>query len=161
MANEITICKLDHDGRETWRYTGRMLEQGPTWAKVVAYFNRPDKDAGYVVFREGDRFVEWHYKDRWYNISEIYDVGDDRLKGYYCNITRPALIEPNKIAWSDLALDVWVDPRGTFMLLDEDEFAALPIDALTRAKVWAAVEDLRRHLERREAPFDQLSPALH
>lgn len=157
MADEITICKLDHDGRETWRYTGRIIEQGATWVKIEAYFNRLDSDAGYVVFRQGDRFVEWFYTDRWYNIFEIHDVADDHLKGYYCNITHPAIIEANKIGWPDLALDVWIDPKGNIQLLDEGDFTALPIDEVTRANAHHAVKELRAHIARREAPFERLS----
>ena len=154
MSDEITICKLDHDGRETWRYSGKIIDRGPTWTKVEAYFNRPDSDAGYVVFRQGDRFIEWFYTDRWYNIFEIHDIADDRLKGYYCNITRPAIIEPDKISWPDLALDVWIDPKGNIQVLDEDEFATLAIDDEMRVKARRAVEELRRHVEYRESPFD-------
>lgn len=155
MADEITICKLDHNGLETWRYTGQVVDQGATWMKIEAYFNRPDSDAGYVVFRQGDRFVEWFYTDRWYNIFEIHDGTDDHLKGYYCNITRPAIIEPDKISWPDLALDVWIDPKGSIQVLDEDEFAALAIDDEMRANARRAVEELRRHVERRESPFER------
>lgn len=156
MADETTICKLDHEGRETWRYSGTIIERGVTWAKVEAYFNRPDLNAGYVVFREGDRFIEWYYTDRWYNIFEIYDVADDHLKGYYCNITRPAIIGPGKISWPDLALDVWIDLKGNIQVLDEVEFAALPLDEMTQSSARRAVEELRKHVTRREAPFERL-----
>ncbi len=149
----ITVRKLDHNGRETWRYSGTVLDRGPTWVRLEAYFNRSDKDAGYVVFREGDRFVELFYSDRWYNIFEIHDMSDDHLKGWYCNFTRPATITADTISNADLALDLWIDPAGKLLLLDEDEFAALPIDAAARSQVIRALDDLRARVERREPPF--------
>src|SRR3972149_894068 len=76
----IIIRKLDHTGKETYRYEGEVLERGATWVRLEARFGGADRDAGYVMFRRGDRFVEWHYSDRWYNIFEMHDVSDDRLK---------------------------------------------------------------------------------
>jgi protein associated with RNAse G/E len=151
---DITIRKLDHQGHETWRYTGLVLDRGATWVRLQAYFNRPDHDAGYVVFRQGDRFIERFYSDRWYNIFEIHDVSDDRLKGWYCNLTRPATIGASEISSEDLALDVWIDPAGQIALLDEEEYQALPLSARERQQVLRAVDELRAQVERRDPPFD-------
>jgi predicted RNA-binding protein associated with RNAse of E/G family len=153
----ITVCKLDHAGRETFRYTGTITAQGPGWVTLEAIFGIPDMDRGYVVFRTGDRFVEWYDSARWYNIFEIHDVTDDHLKGWYCNITRPVIITAERIAWPDLALDVWISPQGQIRLEDEDEFAALPIDAETRAKALRAVDELRERVKRGQAPFDRIT----
>ena len=151
--SDITIRKLDHQGCETWRYTGVVLERGATWVRLQAYFNRPDTDAGYVVFRQGDRFIERFYSDRWYNIFEIHDVSDDHLKGGYCNLTRPATITADEISSEDLALDVWIDPAGKATLLDEEAFKALPLGAGERQQVLRAVDELRAQVERRDPPF--------
>jgi len=157
VGSNITVRKLDHQGRETWRYTGTILDRGATWVRLQARFNRDDLDAGYVVFRRGDRFIEWFYSDRWYNVFEIHDVDDDHLKGWYCNLTRPASLGPDTVANEDLALDVWIDPAGKISVLDEDEFDALPLDAPTRARVWAAVDELRAQVQRREPPFSGIT----
>lgn len=157
----ITVRKLDHAGREVWRYTGTVISRGPTWVQLEAPFNHSDKDEGFVVFRQGDRFVEWHYTDRWYNIFEVHDVDDDHLKGWYCNMARPVVIGETgdnaiTISGDDLALDVWVDPAGTILVVDEDDFEALPLDAATRRTVLNAVEELRGHVTRRETPFNAI-----
>lgn len=126
MPNEpVTVLKLDHDGRETLRYHGRVLERGPRHIRLEAPFDRDDVDAGYVVFRRGDRFVETFYTDRWYNVFAIYDA--DGLKGWYCNICRPAVISQTAVSCDDLALDVWVSAEGEALVLDQEEFDALPI----------------------------------
>jgi hypothetical protein len=155
----ITIRKLTPDGQESWRYEGKLVRRAETWAQVEAIFGRDDVDVGYVVFRKGDRMLEWFYADRWYNIFELRDMDDDRLKGWYCNITRPALISEGEIGWPDLALDVWITPAGQMRLMDEDEFEALGLDASTRQAAWNAVADLYAHVARRDSPFDVL-PAL-
>lgn len=154
----ITIRKFDYAGRETWRYTGTLVERDAHHTVIEAFFDRPDRDDGYVVWRTGDRFLEWYYTDRWYNVFRVHDVDDGRIKGWYCNVTRPATISDDSIIWPDLALDVWVTPGGEVQLKDEDEFAALPLDAETRASALHAVEDLRAHIARREPPFELLPP---
>jgi len=152
----ITIRKLDHTGRETWHYTGTLVERGPRHVVIEAFFDQPDSDDGYVVWRTGDRFLEWYFTDRWYNIFRVHDVGDDHIKGWYCNITRPPTISDDSIVWPDLALDVWVAPGGDIRLIDEEEFAALPLDAATRENALRGLHDLRARVFRREAPFEIL-----
>ncbi len=152
----ITVIKNDYAGRETWRYQGRVLERGATWVKLEAFFNRPDVAADYHIFRQGDRFVEWYFSDRWYNIFQMHDVDDDRLKGWYCNITRPARLADRQIVADDLALDLFVAPDGMITVLDEDEFAALPLDDATRRAARQAVETLRRMIAERRPPFDAI-----
>jgi len=72
--------------------------------------------------------VEVYYTDRFYNIFEIHDRDDRYLKGWYCNVGPPAVMEAdNRLSYVDLALDLWVVPDGVQTELDEDEFAALDL----------------------------------
>lgn len=153
----ITIYKLDHNGREKFHYTGTLVDRGANWLRIEARFHGRDVVRDFVTFRTGDRMVEWYYTDRWYNVFEVYDKTHGHLKGYYCNITRPAIITPDSISWPDLALDVWVSPQGDILILDEDEFEALQLDAETRAAALHAVDDLRQRIERGDTPFQPTS----
>lgn len=157
-SDPVTVYKLDHAGRESWQYTGVLLSRTPSSLCIEARFNRPDRDLGYTVFRLDDRFIEWFYADRWFNIFEVHDVADDHLKGWYCNITRPAKLTATSIHADDLALDLWVYPDGRWLVLDEDEFAALPIDPETRQAALDGLTDLQRWVTERVAPFDQIAP---
>jgi predicted RNA-binding protein associated with RNAse of E/G family len=153
---EVTVCKLDPNGRETFRYTGRIVAEGARYAEIEAYFGRPDVALPYVTFRTGDRLIETFYTDRWYNVFALYDVTGGHLKGWYCNITRPAEITPERIAWQDLALDVWVSPAGDVLVLDEDEFATLNLDVETQTAARHAVETIRALAAAGEGPFTVL-----
>ena len=154
----ITIHKRNATGQETWAYDGIALEMNELCVKLEARFNVPgEHPTDYTVFRFNDRFVEWFYSDRWYNVMEVHDVHSDHLKGWYCNITRPALITPNHVYYDDLALDLWVDPDGSTRILDEDEFVALRLDPETQVKAWEAIEQIRMLIDRQTPPFDQLS----
>ena len=142
--SEILVRKLDIHRQETWRYTGRILRRWPNAILLEAFFNRADLPFHGILLGRGDRFVEKFYADRWYNIFEIHDRADDRLKGWYCNITLPAELKEDQVAYVDLALDLLVYPDGSQLVLDEDEFADLVLDAPTRKKALAALADLQR-----------------
>jgi uncharacterized protein len=154
MSAAITVVKNDHAGHEILRYTGRVLaREALSWVRLEARFSLPDVVASYHTFRQGDRFVEWFYSDRWYNVFEMHDRDNDRLTGWYCNVTRPAVITPDTIRADDLALDVFVAPDGTIRVLDEDEFTALPLDEFTRAHAIHALETLKLLVLMRQPPF--------
>ena len=122
---EITVHKLDEQGREVWQYPATILERQHDCVRLEATFNRDDLDLGFAVFKRGDRFVEYFFADRWYNIFAVHDGDSDTLKGWYCNVCRPAVLGETAIHCQDLALDVWVAPGGEPLVLDEDEFAAI------------------------------------
>src|SRR5574341_2645513 len=156
-APSITVVKLDHLGQEVWRYQGRVLERSPRHVVLEAHFSRKELDLGFTVFRPGDRFVEHFYTDCGYNIFEIHAVEDDRLKGWYCNITRPAQLLGDVVQAEDLALDLWVDPDGRTLILDEDEFTALPISDAERDAARAALAELLRLVESGAPPLTRPS----
>lgn len=138
----LTILKLNTAHEETWRYDGRVLERDDHSILVEARFNRSDLLFHEVPLRENDRFVERYYADRWYNIFAIHDKDDDRIKGWYCNVTRPAEFTPGQIAYVDLALDLLAYPDGRYLILDEDEFEELELDEPTKTKARQALDQL-------------------
>ncbi|MDX2138182.1 MAG: DUF402 domain-containing protein [Chloroflexota bacterium] len=156
--SEITVEKRDHRGQFLFRYSGTVVERTPTSVCLVATFGRDDVDAGYVVFRKGDTMTEWFFSDRWFNIFRLQDVHDGKLKGWYCNITRPAVISETLVYADDLALDVFVSPQGAMMVLDEDEFAALELTTEDAAGARAAVESLRALVVARDGTFAEIEP---
>jgi hypothetical protein len=157
MDQNITIRKLNLAHETTWSYSGRVLDRTPTQIKLEAHFNRDTADLGYAVFEHNDRFVERFFADRWYNIFEIHSVQDDHLKGWYCNIVKPATFQADAIEQVDLALDLWISPDGSYRLLDQDEFDQLDLDAETRHHARRAVGELIYLLYHREEPFGSIA----
>lgn len=154
MMTTITIVKQNHRGERVWDYPGEVVERTDAWVCIRAPFSgSADRDLGYVVFRVSDIFYEWHYADRWYNVFKIMD-GSGELKGWYCNVTRPAVISDDSVCADDLALDVFVYPNRAILVLDEDEFAALDLPADERRAARGAVEAIRRAVAAGEVPFD-------
>lgn len=153
MAKQITVRKLDASGEEVFRYSGRILRYLETGVVLEAIFDMEEREFHGLVFRKGDRFVETHFHDRWYNVLAIYDVDTGEHKGWYCNITRPARIGDGVVSAEDLALDLVVHLDGTWLVLDEDEFKALRLDSADRANAEAALEELKRYAKMLDGPF--------
>ncbi len=148
-GDAIRVLKRDLFGAVTWEYSGRVLTLSHGVLRIEAFFDRPDMPFQDTWLKRQDRFLETYYTCRWYNIFEIYDRDDGHLKGWYCNISRPAVIEEGSVSFVDLALDLWVTPQGEQKILDEEEFLALPLDGQTRQQALRALEEVRLRFQRR------------
>lgn len=139
----ITVFKCDVDGKVTWQYRGTILEQTENRIVINARFNQKDTPFMGIEIRRGDLFIETYFLDRWYNIFEIHDQEEDHIKGWYCNIGRPAVLKENSLFYTDLALDLWVTPDGEMHVLDEDEFEALGLCAQDRENALIALGEVK------------------
>ncbi len=143
-------------------FEAALVERTPTSVTVRAPWGRGPVDLGMLVFAPGDTLVEHYYSDRWYNIFALYGP-DGRLKGWYCNVTRPALIGPDYVESEDLELDLLVSAdRRELRLDDEAEFAARNLerdDPAAHAAALAAVEELRALVAAGAPPFEAGPPA--
>ncbi|MFY1676251.1 DUF402 domain-containing protein [Streptomyces sp. WMMC905] len=105
------------------------------------------RDFGFVRFEPGDVFTEYYWRERWYSVKEVRsDTGT--LKGWYCDVTRPAVLLGTELVVEDLDLDLWRSADGTDVRrLDEDEFAASGLadrDPEAAAEAAAALHELER-----------------
>jgi len=153
----FTIHKRDEHGQETFRYSGEVVTRGEGWVCIRAAFGMASRDLGYIHLKQGDWFTEWFYADRWYNVFRIEDVDTGVLKGWYCNLTRPAEIHDDYAAADDLELDIFVFPNGAIRMLDEKEYAKLKLPEEEQQAVASAVEEIRRLVAQREGPFEDIS----
>ncbi|WP_306319360.1 MULTISPECIES: DUF402 domain-containing protein [unclassified Streptomyces] len=123
---ESLNVRLVKAGRTKISYPATLLHDDGTRVTVRAAWAGGDvRDFGFVQFAPGDIFTEHYWRDRWYAIKEVR-TSEGALKGWYCDITRPAIRTPDgDILSEDLDLDLWVSADGSQVIrLDEDEFAA-------------------------------------
>lgn len=153
MGEAITVHKLDATGREVWTYHGEVLQRTADSVTLQARFDREAVEFHGLRLERDDVFVETFYRNRWYNIFAIHDQTGGALKGWYCNITRPARITPSDVYAEDLALDLVVLPDGKAFVLDEDEFEALALDSEERKIALRALEKLQAAAHRLAPPF--------
>jgi len=138
----MKIVKNDHTGRQVWEYEGICLLDTPQALLFEARFNRKDLLFQDVLLREGDSFLELYPRSKWFNIYEIHDKDSVEVKAWYCNVTRPAIVNGDVISYDDLALDLFAYPDGSFRILDEDEFVGLDISPADRTAALAGLKEL-------------------
>lgn len=145
-------------GRTKIRYTAELLfDDGTRLAVRAPWAGDGVRDFGFVRFERGDVFTEYYWRDRWYAVKEVRD-GAGELKGWYCDITRPATLSGAELVVEDLDLDLWISADGTDVRrLDEDEFEESGLaesDPAAAAAATAALDTLERLA--REGGFDEL-----
>jgi hypothetical protein len=142
--NRIIVIKRDHQSREVWQYEGRILLKNSLGFLIEAFFNREDLPFHGIVIKHNDRFKELYLRGRWFNIFAVHDRDDDHLKAWYCNVTRPAIIQKSRILYDDLALDLLVYPNGKKLVLDEDEFIRLNLNEKDANSARTGLKELKK-----------------
>jgi protein associated with RNAse G/E len=140
----IKVQKKNPAGEVTYEYEGILLSRDERSIVLEALFDRADMPFMDTVFRTGDRFVEYYYTDRWYNIFVVHDHENGKIKGWYCNIGKPAVFEDGIVSYVDLALDLWVSTSGKQTILDEDEFEGLGLNEELRVDALNGLEELKQ-----------------
>ena len=156
----IAVHLLKPGKNTTITYAGELLRDDGDHVLIHARWEHPRRDLGYVVFDTGDHFYEHYYTERWFNVFEVR-AESGHLKGWYCNVTRPARIDGDLITSEDLELDLFVAPdRQKTLRLDLDEFEARDLassDPVAHAAALAALDELERLARAGAAPFDRAS----
>jgi protein associated with RNAse G/E len=126
VGSPVHVRKLKPDGSLDFAWQGEVLRCDASGIVLRAEFNVDLVEREWATFRRGDVFVEHYYFDRSYNVFQI-SAPDGTLKGWYANVGLPAALnaEAGELEYVDLALDVWTNPNGTFVVLDEEEFEEL------------------------------------
>ncbi|MFE9453185.1 DUF402 domain-containing protein [Streptomyces sp. NPDC006739] len=156
-AGEVEVV-LVKAGRTKIRYAARLLADDGSRITVRApWAGTGVRDFGFVRFEPGDVFTEYYWRERWYAVKEVRDAGG-RLKGWYCDITRPATRSGAELVVEDLDLDLWRSADGgDVRRLDEDEFEESGLartDPRAASAALAALDELETLA--REGGFDAL-----
>ncbi|NJO04841.1 MAG: DUF402 domain-containing protein [Chloroflexaceae bacterium] len=156
---DITVRLLKPAKDRVITYQGELVERTTTMLVLRAVWSERmgRVDAGPVVFEPGDVLYEYFYSDRWYNIFALH-TADGRLKGWYCNLTRPAVISDASVESEDLELDLFITPdRQRTHLLDAEEYKAWGLpkrDPAAHNAVQAALTELHAQALQGVSPFD-------
>jgi protein associated with RNAse G/E len=126
VGSPIHVLKLKPGGALDYAWDGVVVRADDLGIVLRAVFNVDLVERDFATFRRGDIFHEFYYWDRCFNVFQV-SAPDGTLKGWYANVGLPAELKPEfgELHYVDLALDVWVQPSGAFVVLDEDEFVEL------------------------------------
>ena len=84
-------------------------------------FEAPIRIAGAVVLETGSEAIWFTFPGAWHDIG-LFHRADGSFTGTYANILTPCVFEEGAV-WrtTDLFLDLWIDPTGDLVRLDDDE----------------------------------------
>ncbi|MGE6735009.1 DUF402 domain-containing protein, partial [Streptomyces sp. NPDC059900] len=106
---EVVLTKA---GRTKIRYPAEVVSDDGTVVTVRAPWAAAGvRDFGFVRFEPGDVFTEHYWRDRWYAVKEVR-TSAGVLKGWYCDVTRPAVRDGATLTVEDLDLDLWCSADG-------------------------------------------------
>ncbi|MEV5605670.1 DUF402 domain-containing protein [Streptomyces sp. NPDC052299] len=147
-ADAALTVVLVKAGKTKIRYPAAPVADDGTRITVRAPWAAPGvRDFGFVRFEPGDVFTEHYWRDAWFAVKEVRS-GTGGLKGWYCDVTRPAVLRDGELVVEDLDLDLWVSAdRSEILRLDEDEFAASGLavrDPEAAKAAMAALDELER-----------------
>jgi hypothetical protein len=142
---EVVLMKA---GRTKIRYPAEVIRDDGTVVTVRAPWAADGvRDFGFVRFEPGDVFTEHYWRDRWYAVKEVR-TSTGTLKGWYCDVTRPAVRDGSTLTVEDLDLDLWCSADATTIIrLDEDEFTESGLtqhDPAAATAAWSALDELER-----------------
>jgi uncharacterized protein YbjT (DUF2867 family) len=138
--------RLAKAGRMKLAYDATVRSDDGVHLVVQAPFEGAEAHGvGSVTFGPGDIFTEHYWTDRWYSVKEVRGPSG-ALKGWYCDVTRPAVRKAASVYSEDLDLDLWVSGDRTIVeRLDEAEFVASGLtarDPFAAAQARAALDAL-------------------
>ena len=116
---------------------------------LVSSFFDPDLKSPVTV--DGEVVVEgklagitYNFWDKWFNVIRLYDRHIE-FKGFYTDIITPVQKTWTLVTATDLFLDFFMFPDGTWTVMDEDEFEEAIGDGLIDEGI---VENARRALDK-------------
>ncbi|HEX8560532.1 MAG TPA: DUF402 domain-containing protein [Pyrinomonadaceae bacterium] len=154
--DEIFVHSLKHDGRVHRRWPARVSRREGPLIVLDAVFAEEVRHPLIGLIEAGTLSTEFFWTNRWYSVFR-FRTPDGRLLKFYCNINTPARLEAGVLSFTDLDVDVLVEPDLSFTVLDEDEFEhhaeLYKYPESFREGVRDALEQLVRLIRSREFPF--------
>jgi predicted RNA-binding protein associated with RNAse of E/G family len=161
----VTIIKADADGAEVTRDDGhvRRVHSADHWIEAEAVWSHGNVALAGLRFVPGDHLLEYFSPVLPYNVFTVF-APDGALRGWYANVSHPALLRENgdklELTWRDLYLDLIGLPDGTHITLDEDELAESGL-ATSNPAMYARIARTQvaviERFKAREYPFSVVS----
>jgi len=120
LSSRVIVEKYNYKGDFVFSWDGEKIYFDDEKIIIKKDWFIHDVSVGLFTFQRGDLLTEVFFFNKWYNAYMV--ERDGKLKGWYINLSKPAVFEDNKIIYTDLILDLVVDSEGNFEVLDEDEY---------------------------------------
>lgn len=156
-GDAIIVSVHKYDGTEHRRWAARVASTDGPLLILDAVFDKEIQHDLLGTIAQGTISTEYYWLDRWYNVFR-FSHPDQKLKNYYCNINVPPSFEGGVLSYTDLDIDVLVNPDLTYIVLDEDDFKEnakrYPYPEELQMQARTALAELIRLIESRSFPFN-------
>jgi len=117
---KMHVRSLDWSGQVKVEWSGDVIRDDHEEIVLRCQFTR-DVQTSYTHFRTDDVTVEHYPRRQWFNAFKLISA-TGALKGFYCNVAQPPIVEGDVLSYTDLTLDLFVFPDGRLLPLDEEDF---------------------------------------
>lgn len=108
-------------------------------------FDTPVRARNHIILESGSDAVWFTFPGRWHDVGRFHRA-DGRFTGLYANVlTPPRLGDDHVWETTDLFLDLWIEPGGEPVVLDEAQFRE------ARRRGWIEEETAERAVAEVEA----------
>ncbi len=142
----ITEVKRHLDGRVE-RFECLLVSRRPH-VIVLRFDHRRARRAGGRLIPAGSRSYGFVWRRRAYVLYRMVDA-EGRLIAHRFDVVEDVRLGEQEVSYTDLLLDIWVDPRGRVRVEDEDELADCARRGLLSAAQRTRIERVRALLHRR------------
>jgi protein associated with RNAse G/E len=139
---------LKYDGRERRRWAARVARQDGPLVVLDAVFDEEIQHDLLGRIASGTVSKEYYWLDRWYNVFRFNER-------FYCNVTKPPVLDGTTLTYVDLDIDVLVESDFSYKILDLEDFAASEYPAEIQLNAQQALGELTLLIEARAFPFNE------
>ena len=108
-----------HINKPDQSYLCDLLKRGKDYI-IIKYVNERPGSVGSVFFDTGSTTYAYYRDGMGYVVWKMMNP-QGVLEGYLFHICCDLQVRKDRVAYLDLLLDIWVDPRGRMEILDRDE----------------------------------------
>src|SRR5215207_289849 len=112
-TNEIVVRSCKHDGRVQRCWPARVARREASLIVLDAFFAEEVRHKLIGTIEAGTLSTEFFWTDRWYSVFRFQKPSGELLK-FYCNINTPAHLESGILSFTDLDVDVLVEPDYSY-----------------------------------------------
>jgi protein associated with RNAse G/E len=147
-AQDVLVRVLKYDGRERRRWAARVARQDGPLVVLDAVFDEEIQHDLLGRIASGTVSKEYYWLDRWYNVFRFNER-------FYCNVTKPPVLDGATLTYVDLDIDVLVESDFSYKILDLEDFAASEYPAEIQLNAQQALGELTLLIEARAFPFNE------
>lgn len=143
MENAFKEIRL-HKDKPPQEFSCQLLHRGKDYVVLYYHVHSPVVIRN-IVIKKGSSTIAHYWRNRNYALWKFKDA-DHRLFGYLFHVCNKTEIGKTFVSYEDLELDIWFDPDGTAMILDQDEVNDCFSRGLIDARERALIEQQKRHI---------------